>query len=166
MGWIETIDWIQWIAVPLFGAIFGGSGWLLRSRIEEFRREQEKLRSDRRRIYTQLLEPYILMFSGINSPDTMEEARQQIISFEHRKVLFEINLVGSDSVAKAFNDMMQYFYRSNDSQLQQDPGEMMLQFGNLLLAIRREFVGKSKMSARDMLRSQINDIDRFLPKER
>ena len=54
------------------------------------------------------------------------------------------------------NDFMQYTYKGNT-----DAKELVSMWGGLLLAIRRDLIGKkTKLSEIDMLRSTITDIDK------
>jgi hypothetical protein len=59
------MEWVQ-IIVPSVLVIIGGIvGWLVRSRTEEYRAIREKLREEQRKIYSEILEPYIELFADI-----------------------------------------------------------------------------------------------------
>lgn len=161
------MDWLQSLLTPVVLTVLAASltalGWYLRSHWESLRREREMLQSERRRIYMEVLEPYIRVMSGIRRQRETKKATEQITSFEHRKALFEVNLLGSDEVITAFNNMMQYFYGMQESQSEESSREVLAHFGGLLIAIRRDLGSKkTKLEVPDMLRSQVNDIEKFI----
>ena len=75
------VDWIQIALVP----IIAFAGWYLRSGVEMVRREKEKLQDERRKIYIQVLEPYIRIFAGFNNPSEKKKALSQLTSFDYRR---------------------------------------------------------------------------------
>ena len=126
-------------------------------RRESSEREKERLYDERRQIYLKILEPIIRIFAGINNPEETQKAMQQIKTYEHRRVLFELNLIGSDDVVRALNEFMQYLYRGDV-----DARQLLTYWGQLLLSIRKDLGNKGTgLSEVDMLRSQITDIDSF-----
>ena len=144
----------------LGAGLVGLASWYVRIRRESSERERERLYDERRQIYLKILEPIIRLFAGINNPEEMEKAMQQIGSYAHRHTLFELNLMGSDDVVRTLNDFMQYIYRGGT-----DSHEIMANWGRLLLSIRRDLGNKGTgLTARDMLRSQITDVDSFMAK--
>ena len=144
----------------LGAGLFGLASWYVRIRRESSERERERLYDERRQIYLRNLEPMIRLFAGIKNPEETEKAIQQMGSYEHRQALFELNLMGSDDVVRALNDFMQYTYRGDP-----DSHELMAVWGQLLLSIRRDLGNKGTgLTARDMLRSQITDVDSFMAK--
>ncbi len=154
----------QFIFTTIFAAIVGLVVWYVQTRIERIHRAEERLRDERRNIYMTTLEPFIRTFAGIKDPKEAAKAQKQLISFDYKRAAFELNLIGSDGVVHSFNDLMQYIYKDKgDSSENVDSKKMMKLWGELLLEIRRS-VGdpKTKLKAVDMLRAQINDIDKFL----
>ena len=142
------------VAAPLGGFIV----WFFQSRIEATRREREKLQDAQRKIYTDILSPYIRIFTS--GQDQGVKALSQITSFEYRKVVFELNLMGSDDVVKAMNELMQYIYKTTQANTQLVPKDLFGRWGELLLAIRRDLGNKNtNLKPIDMLKSQIKDID-------
>ena len=161
------MEWLQSISAPIVVAAIAASltalGWYLRSHWESLRREREMLQSERRRVYLQVLEPYIRAMTGLKSQQENKKAAKQITSFDHRRALFEINILGSDEVIRAFNDMMQYFYGMEENHPEETSGGALEHLGSLLVAIRRDLGSKkTELTAMDMLKSQVNDIDKFL----
>ncbi len=153
---------MDWVAQ---GAITVGVGvvvWYLTSRVESIRREKESLQDERRKIYSQVLEPYIRIFAGAKKPTETKKAISSITSFEYRRASFELTMIGSDDVVRALNEMMQFSYRMGDGGSSASPEDLLRYWGGLLLAIRRDLGNKgTKLSEVDMFRSQIKDIDQF-----
>ena len=57
------MDWIVQAIIPIGVGI---AVWYLTSTLEAIRREKEKLQDERRKIYMQVLDPYIRILTGIN----------------------------------------------------------------------------------------------------
>ena len=156
------MDW-QGLLTPVLtaaiGAILAGiMTWFVQSRIEALRRETERLRDERKNIYMEILEPMMKTLSGINNPDETESALDSLRSFEYRKVMFELNFIGSDPVVEALNDFMQSIYSGPQSTT-----TLVSNFGTLMLTIRKDLgYKKTKLNAVDMLKSQITDISKFM----
>lgn len=158
------MNWLQILGPSLLIVLGGIVSWFVKSRIEELQATHEELNEERRKIYKELLEPYIKVFVGIKSKGRSEEqAIQQITSYDYRKTAFALNLFGSDKVIRAYNNLMQYVYKfeaggSQGSQAR----EMMRLWGMLLLEIRKSLGNKeTKLDEFDMLRGMIKDIDKL-----
>ena len=164
---MEDRSWIELFLIPLI-ALFTGTGfvgWYLQSKIETFRREKEKLQVEWKEIYIEIFDPYIRMFAGINNPSETRKALNKITSYDYRRVLFKLNLLGSDDVVRALTELMQYFYSVEklEDGTSPDPKDMLDHFGAVLLAIRRDLGNKrTKLTEIDMLRIQIKDIDQLI----
>ena len=152
------MNWIQILGPSLLIILGGIITWIIKSKIEELRSIEEKLLEERRKIYINILEPFILIFAGV-TPGKIKEAQNIISSDEYRKTGFLLNLYGSDNVIKAFNDMMILAFSSEKTE-SRDPLAMMNKLGKFLLEIRKS-VGnkKSKLKNIDMLRSMLKDLD-------
>ena len=154
-------NWLQIVAAPLLVALGGLAAWFIQSRVEQVRATEERLTAERRKVYAEILEPYIRMFAGVKSGEGVKEATEKILSFEYRKTSFELGLVGSDDVVRAYNDMMQFFFKAANED-GQDSSQGILLWGALLLEIRRSLGNKdTKLDALDMLRCMITDIERL-----
>ena len=152
------MDWIL-VLVPIIAAMASLLTWLVRSRLEDIRREHERLHETRRAIYLKNLDPMIRMFAGVRRPAEMRRATESITSVEHRRTMFELNLMGSDDVVRAVNAFQQHMYQHGG----EDTVGLMSKWSNLLLAIRKDLGNKrSKLKPVEMLRSQITDIDKFM----
>jgi hypothetical protein len=155
------MDWIQVVAPPLLMVLGGIITWFLKSRVDELQAVEEHLRAERRRIYSDILEPYIRLFGGLKTGEGQSQATKKILSYDYRKTAFELGLIGSDEVVRAYNDMMQYFYKAGPSG-PEDPTEGIRLWGVLLLKIRRSLGNrKTKLSEVEMLRGMITDIERL-----
>ncbi len=155
---------MSWTAVlvtlgaPVLVAAGGLVSWYFRSRLEEIRAAERNLNDERRRVYADILQPFILAYSSGNDPDAMAKLHETVAG-EYRRTIFELSLIGSDEVVRAYGDLMQLIYRSKD---QAAAEEMMKLWGGLLLEIRRSLGNKgTQLSRSDMLRGLITDIDRY-----
>lgn len=157
------MDWIELAIVPVVGGLLGLLGWYLRSSVETIRREKEKLQDERRKIYAQILEPYIRIFAGAKNPRETKKAISQITSFEYRKASFELSLMGSDDVVRAVNELMQHTYRMERDDVASRPEELLFYWGRVLIAIRRDLGSTgTKLTEIDMLKVHIKDIDQLV----
>ena len=157
------MDWVELLALPVVGVVLAFVGWYLRSNIETVRREREKLHDERRKIYLDILEPFIRVFAGIKDPSETKKAMRQVSSFDYRKAAFEFKLIGSDRTVRASNALMQYIYGMETGGELDDPTVMLKHWAALLLAIRRDLGNaKTKLTEIDMLRDWIKDIDQMI----
>jgi len=162
-----AVNWILQITAAVLPTILlllaGAVGWFFKRRYEELQELEGRLREERRRIYWDLLEPYVRLFAGIKTNDKQAEkdVQQTILSFDYRKTGFEVDLIGSDEVINAWNTMMQQVYRADETGVQ-DPNAIMLYFGKVLLAIRKDLGNKkTKLNEVDMLKAMMKDIDKL-----
>lgn len=159
-----TIDWINILITPGVGAAVGFGVWYFQSRIDSLRRAQESLHDERRKVYAQVLDPFVRIFAGITNPQETKKAMKHVGSYDYRRTAFEFSLVGSDNVVRAFNDLMQYIYRAGtDDGTDMDPRQLMRHWGAFLLEIRRNLGNAdTKLTEVDMLKGFITDVDRLL----
>lgn len=152
------MDWLY----PVLVVVGGILTWVVRSRFEEFREVERKLRDERRKIYSEILEPYVKLFAGISRGDGgANKITKQITSDEYRKAIFELGLIGSDEVVRAYNDLMQYFFKLGTTGTQ-DMRVTVRLWGKLRLEIRKSLGNKkTKLNEIDMLRGEITDIDKL-----
>lgn len=158
------MNWLQILGPSLLIIIGGIITWFIKSRIEELRATEERLQDQRRKIYLEILDPYIRLFTELKSKGPIQapvQAFKKITSYEYRKTAFNLNLFGSDNVVRAYNALMQHTYEA-ESTGKQNPREMMRLWGNLLLEIRKSIGNKkTKLDEFDMLRAMIKDIDKL-----
>ena len=157
------MDWLQilgpYILIVLSAIISGIFTLYIKSRVEELNATKEKLKEEQRNIYSQILDPFIQIFVDLKGQG-LSQAIQKIKSYEYRKTAFDLNLVGSDEVVRAYNILMQYTFKSEAS-AGKDPREMMRLWGSLLLEIRKSLGQRNtKLDEWDMLRGMIKDIDK------
>ncbi len=89
---------------------------------------------------------------------------EHVKSLEYRKISFELTLLGSDGVIRAYGNLMNHIYHhsSGNGTSQQNVSELMKLWGKLLLEIRKSLGNdKTKLTEKDMLRHIITDIDRL-----
>jgi hypothetical protein len=151
------MDWLQILGPTLLMVLGGIITWFIKSRIEELRAIEEKLREERRNIYAQILDPYIRLFADLKGKGP-DEALKRVTSYAYRKTAFDLNLFGSDEVIRAFNNLMKHTYEAEATE-KQDVGKTMCLWGKLLLEIRKSLGNKkTKLNELDMLRAMIKDM--------
>ena len=150
----------DFLITPIIAALVGLVVWYLQSRIEQIRRAEARLRDERRKVYSDLLDPYIRMMATIDDPKGSAKAVKSVASYEYKKTAFELSLIGSDSVVRAFNTMMQSFYAAEREERVVALEEFFSLWGGLILEIRKS-VGdpRTKLKPVDMLRGLIKDVD-------
>ena len=161
MNWLEILLSVVIVAVG-GGGIFN---LIIKSRLEELRAIEERLSVERRKVYGEILDPYIELFASLTLEDggasKSPNIIQKITSKEYRKAIFELGLIGSDDVIRAYNTLMQHSFKSSGPD-EKDPFETMRLFGILRLEIRRSLGNKkTKLNELDMLRGEIMDIDKL-----
>jgi hypothetical protein len=109
------MNWLQVLGPPLLMVIGGTITWLIKSRLEELRAIEERLLEERRKIYGQILEPYIRLFADLKGQGR-GQAIKSITSYDYRKTAFELSLIGSDEVVRAYNALMKQAYKAESDQ--------------------------------------------------
>ncbi|MFY0663894.1 MAG: hypothetical protein JXQ97_04670 [Natronospirillum sp.] len=151
------MDWLSNLAPVLLTLIGGGAGWLLKSKLEAKRRVEESLQEEAAQIYLEILLPFATLFSDL-SPKSQAETLKKIKSREYRAKSFKLVLVGSDEVVSSWNSMWSTIYRAELGEGQST--DILIEFGNVLLAIRRSLGNSSTaMTNKDLLKWLIKDID-------
>ena len=154
------MTWIEIIIPPVLMIIGGIISWFLKTRSDELKAVTEMLREEQRKIYSSILDPYIQLFSDL-SPVGQQKAITKITSYEYKKDAFNFNLIGTDNVIIAYNNLMQFAYQQTDPS-KANPAEMMLNWGKLLLEIRRAVGNKNtKLKEIDMLKGMVKDIEKI-----
>lgn len=162
---LEMIAEIATLATPVLLAILGAVGWTLKNKIEASRAEREnqqarireledKLREDRISTYNSLLDPFFLLFTAeealatdpkYKNKNKNDIAINRMLSFEYRQVGFRLSLVANDEVVRAYNSLMQFFYKIDDDQrpMEQKTAHWIALMTTLLLEIRRSMGNQS-----------------------
>lgn len=154
------MNWLQILGPSLLIVLGGIVTWFIKSRVEELRATEQRLREERRKIYSQILDPYIRLFADLKGQGPTQ-AIKKIMSYDYRRTSFDLNLFGSDQVIRAYNALMKHTYEA-ESTGRQDPKEMMRLWGSFLLEVRKSLGNrKTKLNEIDMLRAMIKDIDNF-----
>lgn len=174
--WVEYLTAIGSIATPIVVLLLTAVGWKYRQAIERKLKLEERLRDDRIEIYNKILEPYIIMLT----PDTawqsdnrnkdknkFEYATSKMLSLEYRNIAFKLSLIGSDSVYKAYCDLMQHSFNSNYSDLNENEKwrqtQIMMSLLSIFLLEVRKSMGNetTKVDKWKMLEWFISDIQNF-----
>ncbi len=155
------MDWLQALGPTLLMVLGGIISWIVRSWTEELRLARVRLREEQRKVYAEILDPYIRLFTDLKGKG-VQEATKKITSYEYRRAAFELNMFGSDRVVRAYNQLLAHAYRAENLG-ENDPVTMMRLWGRLLLEIRRSLGYKrTKLNELDMLRAMIKDADAAL----
>ena len=156
---LDTISSIATLITPIILAIIGGFGWLFQYKFETARAKEEtqflrikeledKLHKDRIETYNLLLEPFFLLFTTeaaaktdpkLRNKNKDEIAISKMLSYEYRKIGFKLSLIATDSVVRAYNQLMQYFYHIERSQksLEEQTSDWIALMATLLFEIRK-----------------------------
>ena len=188
---LEVFTVFATIANPLLILLLGGVGWWVKRRIETAQKLQsdriakqeaqaarlyeleDKLREDRISTYNALLEPFFLLFTTEEAFATDKKFRgknkndlavQQMLSVEYRQVGFKLSLVASDEVVRAYNRLMQFFYRMESESIPIEHKTVcwLALIGELLLEIRRSMGNESSALDRwEMIEWFMKDAPEF-----
>lgn len=152
-------NWLNTLLLPMVMGFGGLITWFIRSRIEELRAIETTLREKQREVYMEILDPYIRLFANMASGKGIGQSMKKMVSYEYRKVAFELNLFGSDKVVQAHNSLLKLGYAAEKSGVQ-DTKVMMKVWGKLLLEIRESLGNKkTKLKELDMLHAIIKDAE-------
>lgn len=168
--WIDYITAIGSIATPFLVIILSAIGWKLRKGIERRTELEDKLRDDRIEIYNKILEPFVILLMSEAAWETDKKhkgkdkniyAAEQMLTLEYRRLGFKMSLMGSDSVVKSYNNLMQYFYNMQKPDGEHSNNmlkEMLELIGNFLLEIRKSMGNEAtKLEIWDMLEWWMSD---------
>lgn len=151
--------------LTLIVAIFGSGsiiGILIQNKITKLRSIEEKLRDDRRKVYFDLLAPFILMFT---KGTDQQKITDQMLSQGYRRTSFELTLLGSDEVVRAYGNLMQHTFESEKQKAEGriiDPTIIIKLYTTLLLEIRKDLGnGNTSLKEKDMISHMITDIDKL-----
>ena len=173
---MEEIHWIEYlsasgaIATPILVIVLSAIGWRLRKSVERRTELEDKLRDDRIEIYNKILEPFVILLMSEVAWETDKKnkgkdknvyATNQMLSLEYRRLGFRMSLMGSDSVVKSYNNLMQYFYNMqepNAEPTEKKLKEMLVLIGRFLLEIRKSMGNEAtKLETWDMLEWWMSD---------
>ncbi len=169
---IDNVIAVADILTPILIFIFSAVGWKFRQSIERRLKLEERLRDDRIQIYNQILEPFIIAFvtdaAWKKDPKNKKKDKDQVmteimLSLNYKRDSFKLSLIGSDAVVKAYNNLMQYFYKVEGNEGALSPvniKKMANLLGSFLLAIRKSMGNEStKLKNLEMLEWFFKDID-------
>jgi hypothetical protein len=158
------MDWNSPLVTALAAALAGLFVWFIQSRIEAARQAESRLRDERRKTYADLLTPF---FKAMSTPTESWKKEKALDPFNMRRAAFEVSIIGSDDVIRAFNKMMQALYRVERENKEIELPTMLQLWGELLLEVRKS-VGdpRTKLRPRDMLAGLMKDIDQLLARQK
>lgn len=177
---LPLITAIGSIITPLLVLILSGVGWTIGNRYNKTREIEEKLRDDRIKIYNEILEPFILVFTkddglpktkDFRGKNNAEAAGEKMQSLAYKQTVFKLSLLGSDDVVRSLNNLMQFFYLGKLNQQQDNPDpvakerntkELMSLLGKMLLEIRKSVGNESsKLHHFEMLEFLFTDVRKY-----
>ena len=162
---LDTISAIATLITPFLLLALGGLGWIIQNKMQASQSRQEaqsariteledKLREDRIATYNSLLEPFFLLFTSEaafaqdpkykgKKKDDLAIAR--MLSVEYRQIAFKLSLVANDSVVRAYNELMQFFYHTDQDTrpLEEKTSHWIALMAKLLLEIRKSMGNQS-----------------------
>jgi len=173
-SWLDYLTAIGSVTTPLLVLALTAVGWRLRCRLERRVALEDKLREDRIGAYNKILEPFILLLTSDaawqadprnRNKNKNELAQIKLLSLEYREQGFRLSLVGSDSVVKSYNDLMQFFFQRGNQSVPVGEGEIrewLSLLGKFLLEIRRSMGNETtKLDHWAMLEWFITDVRKY-----
>ena len=156
---MELSNFVLAAVLAIIGAVSGFVGWWLKARNQELRAIEKMLREEQRKIYKEILDPYIGLFSDRNK--NVDEQVKKLTSHQYKSKAFEMFFFGSDEVIKAYNKLIQHGSRINPENAEPDL-TIVTDFGQLLLEVRKSLGNKkTKLNAKEMLGVIINDLSKL-----
>jgi hypothetical protein len=76
--------WLSALGPSALVVIGGLVSWFIKSRVEDLRAVEEKLRADRRKIYMEVLDPYIRLFADPTATHVQAQVIKKITSYEYK----------------------------------------------------------------------------------
>lgn len=162
---LDTISAIATLITPFLLIMLGGLGWVIKNKFQttqakeaskdaRIRELEDKLREDRIKIYNAILEPFFLFFTSeqafskdpkFKNKNKDDLAAAKMLSVEYREVGFKLSLIANDSVVRAYNKLMQYFYHNEKDERPIDDKvcDWIALIGDLLLEIRKSMGNES-----------------------
>jgi len=181
---LDTISAIATMVTPVLLVALGGMGWLIQNKIESSQSKQDiqaarireledKLREDRIATYNLLLEPFFLLFTSeaafakdpkFKNKDKNDIAIAKMLSVDYRQVGFKLSLVANDSVVRAYNKLMQFFYHTEQDPrpIEEKTHNWIALMGTLLLEIRKSMGNESsKLDRWEMIEWFMSDAPKM-----
>ena len=183
---LEILTTVGSLVTPVLIVVVSSAFLVIQRRIEasqkreealrvRAQRLEEKIREERVDIYLDVLEPFVIMFArdvpaggrpSRRRATSQQAAEEKLLSSEYRKAVFNLLLFANDDVARAFNSLMQTFYRmpSDDASEQGDKQpptavDGIVAFGEFLLEVRKSIGNEDTALDRlEMLEWLITDI--------
>lgn len=162
---LDTTSAIATLVTPFLLLGLGGLGWLIKSKVQasqvkvesrdaRIRELEDRLREDRIKTYNAILEPFFLLFTSeeafakdpkFRNKNKNDLAMTRMLSVEYREVGFKLSLVANDSVVRAYNKLMQYFYHTEKDPrpIDEKVCDWIALMGGLLLEIRKSMGNES-----------------------
>jgi hypothetical protein len=163
---MAELDILSIFLVLLGSGSFFGSIFVVYMQYQLQKRQvlQETLREERRRIYFDVLNPFFMLFS---KPPKLSEAVELMQTTTYRKMVFELTIIGSDEVVKAYTKLMQFSYKNDKSKAmdvsnEKRVKEMLFLIGNLLITMRKDLGDENtKLNEFEMFEHMISDIEKI-----
>lgn len=154
MNSISTIS----VLLPLLAA---GVGYWLRYYLDRKKELTSEVNKERRVVYQQMVDMLFGILEKVKHGDKQSPKEIQKLIEELYKIYRKEVLYASSGVINAFNDFMQFSYRTNQG-IQQNPHDILWLLSNLLAAMRKDLGLSNKGLGKDhrkLLRALISDMD-------
>ncbi len=163
LSWVDYLTATGAVATPLLVLLLGAIGWRIRTSLDRQFALEDKLRESRIETYNNILEPFIILLMSEaawlsdkknKGKDKRQIALSMLLSLSYRTTGFKLSLVGSDAVIQSYNDLMQFFFNTNedDKLTENDYKKILHMLGRFLLEIRRSMGNEAtKLDSWDML---------------
>ena len=135
----------------------------IQSLYDKTREAETRLARIRDPLYADLLEPWTLIWAGIKTgAKDQQKGMRLAISAKYISTLFAFNATASDQLVSTHNRLMENLFQL-ENMSDKEKVQSILHLGELLLAIRKDFgLEDTALTAKDMLRSRIHDIDSIM----
>lgn len=185
--WLDYTTAIGAAVTPVLVLLLTGVGWHIKTKLEATRQRdakaldrikelEDKLRSDRVEIYNALLEPFFVLLTTdavfASDPKYKGKNKDQLsigrmLTVEYRKVGYKLSLIADDAVVRAYNRLMQFFYKGEHQHLAEEElfvktSEWIKLLSELLLEIRRSMGNAhTQLDNWEMVEWFMTDADRM-----
>lgn len=147
---------------PILITIGGIISWFMKSRLEGLREIEARAIEKRIKTYETIIEPFILMLNSRGNKKDETRASTLIVSLEYKKAAFNLVTFGSDQMVRAFNKMMQHFYKNNQENDSNFANNTMRHLCDFLLTIRKDLYNpKTKLKRSEAIQWLIKDYETF-----
>ena len=155
--WLDYATAIGSVLTPILVLLLTGVGWHIKAKLERNRYEDSKAKARIRELEDKLRADRIETYNQLSIG--------KMLTVEYRKVGFKLSLVADDAVVRAYNKLMQFFYKSEQEGLSGDEllvktSQWIKLLSELLLEIRKSMGNQHKsLTNWEMIEWFMSDAD-------